>query len=77
MLALNKVGGVATVLVLPANQLFASGNLAIVQAVGQDGELVLSGEVVLRSSNIFLGAVLILDILDGDVLQLTSVFRSA
>ena len=70
MLALDKVGGVATVLVLPANQLLASGNLAIVQVVGQDGELVLSGEVVLRSSNIFLNAVLILDILDGDVLQL-------
>ena len=70
MLALDKVSGIATVLVLPANQLLASGNLAIVQVVGQDGELVLSGEVVLRSSNIFLSAVLILDILDGDVLQL-------
>ena len=70
MLALDKVSGLATVLVLPANQLLASGNLAVVQVVGQDGELVLSGEVVLRSSNIFLSAVLILDILDGDVLQL-------
>ena len=70
MLALDKVSGIATVLVLPANQLLASGNLAVVQVVGQDGELVLSGEVVLRSSNIFLSAVLILDILDGDVLQL-------
>ncbi len=70
MLALDKVSGIATVLVLPANQLLASGNLAIVQVVGQDGELVLSGEVARRSSNIFLSAVLILDILDGDVLQL-------